>query len=364
MLREENKMTVLENNTQRQQVFLPGACTCMTLTSKSGKHYWFRTCDIETDIFRDGAHVVQQPAGKEITFFEGKKEIVKYQYTGMTYNREDTWLLDGVNEWGLTGGLLMLNEGTSVEKAGIGRNGYIGMELVSKFLSCCKDVQEVMALADKIQILNIPYGSYGVPATMHYFFVDTTGEEVILEAADAANPGILKKYSHKDILGVMTNSPVYPKQLQNLSWFLSMSPEMKQGLEGQAIRELQLDGRSVQADEEAEHLSLNGTFPGSYSSYDRFIRIAVLKALNHCGNQFEDEKMLALGSNLMNTVFEPESQGVFHYSKIEKDGRILGQKNSKTQYIIMYDCEEKSFYLRPFDEILWERYGLERKEML
>ena len=33
---------------------IPGACSCMTLTSKTGKHYWFRTCDIETDISEEG----------------------------------------------------------------------------------------------------------------------------------------------------------------------------------------------------------------------------------------------------------------------------------------------------------------------
>ena len=107
---------------------IPGACSCMTLISKTGKHYWFRTCDIDTDIWRDGAHVVQQAAGKEISYGNGKKEVSLYNFTGMTYNFQDTWLLDGVNEYGLTGGLLMLYEGTSVEKAEESKEGYIGME--------------------------------------------------------------------------------------------------------------------------------------------------------------------------------------------------------------------------------------------
>ena len=154
---------------------IPGACSCMTLTSKTGKHYWFRTCDIDTDIWRDGAHVVQQAAGKIIEYGNGKKEISRYSFTGMTYSIQDTWLLDGVNEYGLTGGLLMLYEGTSVEKAEESKEGYIGMELVTKVLSSCRSVEEVITLAEQIQVLDIPFKNKKMPATMHYFFVDRSG---------------------------------------------------------------------------------------------------------------------------------------------------------------------------------------------
>ncbi len=338
--------------------YISGSCSCMTLTSESGKHYWFRTCDIETDIWKDGAHVVQKPAGEVIEYCDGRKETSQYSFSGMTYNALDTWLLDGVNEHGLTGGLLMLYEGTSVDKAESGRKGYVGMELVTKVLSCCKDVNEVIDLTEQIQILDIPFGSKKLDATMHYFFVDCVGNEVILEAVKKEKAGILQVFRKDEILGVMTNSPSYEKQLQNLTWFLSQSPEMKQGFDGQALTELVFDGRAVKADADAEHLSLTGTFPASYSSYDRFIRLAVLKALNDSGNGFEDGKMLALGSGIMNVVCEPHTKGVFHYTRIEQDGKIVGQKDSFTQYMVMYDTEEKIFYIRVFDEVNWIKYRL------
>lgn len=339
----------------RNEMF-PGACSCMTLTSKTGKHYWFRTCDIETDIWADGAHAVRHAAGEEINYSNGKQEESGYSYTGMTYNHLDSWLLDGVNECGLTGGLLMLNEGTSVDKPEKDRQGYIGMELVTKILSSCKDVNEVIALAGKIQILSIPYGNQNVPATMHYFFTDSGGNEVILEATDKECAGILKVFPREKILGVMTNSPPYEEQLQNFSWFLSQSPELKQGLDGQAITKLDLDGREIQANANAKHLSMTGTFPGSYCSYDRFIRLTLLKALNDCGNYFEDEKMLALGSGIMNAVCEPHSKGVFHYTRMEEDGRVIGQKDSISQYVVMYSIEETCFWIKKFDEVFWNKY--------
>lgn len=334
------------------------ACSCMTLTSKTGKHYWFRTCDIETNLWEEGAHVIQQIAGEEIVYCDGKREVNQYSYTGMTYNHLDTWLLDGVNECGLTGGLLMLYEGTSVDNPKDVKKGYIGMELVTKILSSCQDVEEVMALAEEVRILSIPYNQIFVPATMHYFFTDSSGNEVILEATNQEQKGKLRIFKKEEILGVMTNSPPYEEQLQNLAWFLSQSPELRQGLKGQAITELLLDGRRMKANAHASHLSINGTFPASYSSYDRFIRLTVLKALSECGNNFEDDKMLALGSGIMNTVCEPSTKGLFHYTRMDEEGKILGQKDSFTQYIVMYDINEKSFHIKKYDEVIWKKYML------
>lgn len=345
-----------KENTDQQKEYIPGACSCMTLTSETGRHYWFRTCDIDTDMWSEGAHIVQQTSGKIIEYGDGKKETSLYSFIGMTYNFSDTWLLDGINEQGLTGGLLMLYEGTGVDQPREGRAGYVGIELVTKMLSSCKDVEEVITLAGQVQVLNIPIEKKKVPATMHYFFTDRKGNEVILEADEKDKPGVLRIYRKHEIVGVMTNSPTYPEQLQNLAWFLSQSPEMKQGFAGQAITELILDDRVVKADENAKHLSFNGTFPASYSSYDRFIRLSVLKALNDSGNHFEDKKMLALGSGIMNAVCEPHTKGVFHYTKMKKGGKIIGQKNSYTQYISMYDIEEKCFYMKKYDETAWKKY--------
>ena len=354
----------IKNN---KEVF-PGACSCMTLTSKAGKHYWFRTCDIDVDLWKEGAHVIQQAAGRTIVYGNGKRESSLYSFVGMTYNMLDTWLLDGVNEHGLTGGLLMLYEGTSVEKEEAGREGYIGMEMVTKMLSSCRNVEEVILLAGQVQVLDIPVEKKSVTATMHYFFVDSLGNEVILEAVCKERPGFFSVLKKEEILGIMTNSPPYEEQLQNLSWFLSQSAELKQGLGGKAVTEkrrgksgrelveLVLDGRSIKADSKAKHLSLNGTFPASFSSYDRFTRLCILKALNDSGNYFEDEKMLALGSGIMNSVCEPHTKGVFHYTRLSADGEVIGQKDSYTQYISMYDIEERCFYLKKYDEVIWRKH--------
>lgn len=340
----------------KYEKLLSGACSAMTLTSKSGRHYWFRTCDIDVDIWNAGAHVIHKRAGEWIEYGNGKREIGLYSFLGMTYNSLDTWLLDGVNQHGLTGGLLMLYEGTSVEKEAQGKEGYIGLELVTKVLASCKSVEEVKELAKQVQVLDIPFENNPVTAYVHYFFVDCSGNEVILEATQKENPGVFHIYEKEELLGVMTNSPSYERQRENLRWFLSQSPEMKQGIAGKAITELLCDGRRITADEQANHCSLSGIFPASYCSYDRFIRLSILKAINDSGNGFEDKKMLALGSGIMNAVCEPHTKGIFHYTKMEETGEIIGQKDSYTQYLSMYDLEERCFYMKKYDETEWIKY--------
>ena len=112
----------------------PASCSCLALTSKQGRSYWFRTCDLHTSVWEAGAHVVSFPARQSIQLAGGPAQA-RYALLGVTYNDRDTWLLDGINSQGLTGGLLLLEEGTSVPAAEEGRAGVMGMELVTALLA-------------------------------------------------------------------------------------------------------------------------------------------------------------------------------------------------------------------------------------
>lgn len=340
-----------------KDLFTVPGCSALTLQSLSGKNYWFRTCDIDTDIWKDGAHIVSFPAGSLLSFEGRERECATYGFMGITSNEKDTWLLDGVNEKGLVGGLLFLYEGTGVDKVNAEYEGYMGMELVTKFLSACTCVEEVKCLAEKIQVINIPYEGKRVCATMHYFFTDITGNEVILEATDEENPGCFSVYDKKIGIGVMTNSPPFPKQLQNLSWYIEASPELQADWTIKEHKGLAVGGRIIEGDKNAVHLLRGETFPGTYCSYDRFVRLAVIKALNEDGRYFEDEKMLALGSGIMSCVYEPRSKGLYHYRTCDDRGPV-GQKDSYTQYLVMYDVSEKRLYLKVFDMVTFVEYKL------
>lgn len=330
------------------------SCTALKLTSEAGKPYWFRTCDIGGDIWKEGAHVVSFPTREELCFNSGERRKPDHAILGVTYGPLDTWLMDGVNDAGLVGGLLALYDATSVPKAREGCQGVVGMELVTWLLSCCASATEVVRAAKKLQVLDVPLEWETVPSSAHYMFVDAAGRCVILEAADPEDPGTLTAY--EDNLGLLTNSPPYPRQLDNLRWFLSQSPELNWGKEGKVT--LRLNGMTVTADTEAEHCSMGGIFPASYASYDRFVRMAVLSYLNHEGRDFPDERMLPMGNALMSPVLEPHNQGVFHYTAFDKDKGPIRSLPSYTQYVVMYDPSARALYLHPYGVSAWTKVSL------
>ena len=64
----------------------------------------------------------------------------------------------------------------------------------------------------------------------------------------------------------------------------------------------------------------------------------------------------------MNTVREPDNRGILHYQKIirenNKKPEILGNEDSKTYYLVIYDLKEKKCYHQWFDELEWTCYTL------
>lgn len=332
------------------------ACSCVKLTSKQGLPYWFRTCDLHTSVWDAGAHVVSFPAGTNI-HISGSLMRAQYPILGITYNMYDSWLLDGINGEGLAGGLLLLEEGTSVNAPADGYTGVMGMELVTMLLAVCRDITEVCKAAKAIQVTDIPIEGGSVSATMHYFFADAAGQTVVLEAADPAHPGQLQAY-HADSIGVLTNSPPYSRQLDNLRWFLSQSAELHRGGDDCPITQPAWEGVRLSADPEAPHLTQSGVLPASYAPYDRFVRLAVWKALNHDGQWMDDGQMLPLGGGLIRTVFEPRSRGVYHYRRLNAAGMPTGGRDGYTQYTVMYDLHRRELYLQPYDATAWTRVDL------
>ena len=104
----------------------PASCSCMKLTSKQGRPYWFRTCDLNTSIWDAGAHAVSFPADYAITAANGTLRT-RYALLGMSYCTVDSWLLDGVNWYYMSpeNGRMVKNayiEGRYLDGSGIWHN--------------------------------------------------------------------------------------------------------------------------------------------------------------------------------------------------------------------------------------------------
>lgn len=331
------------------------ACSGLELTSKEGDHYWFRTCDMdntynvfgENGSYIEPSYLVSYPAGQPIAFTTGDV-TAKHTIVGMSFSNSLA-LLDGINDSGLVGGLLFLNEGTETpdEEIPEGFETLAAMEGITWFLAQCKDVDEVIGLANRtcMQALYVD-GILGsdLSATLHFTFVDTKGKSVVLETADPAHPG---RFTIHESIGVMTNSPPYDWQLENLKDYIGNSPELRsQGVTSITLNGIQLTGKSGSADR---------TYPASNSAYDRFTRLAIARWLCDEGKEISNLEMLAKGSGVFScvNVAQDNGKGTYYYDMLNEKGEVEGSGPCYTQYTVFYDISNRSLSIRPYDSMIW-----------
>ena len=344
-------------------------CSCFSLISKQKNAYWFRTCDMNKDlnVWNLKSNIIHVLKGNKIEFININEIQSKYNIIGITFGKSNTRLLDGMNEKGLVGGLLFLLEGTSVNIKDIEKDDkYIkieGMEFLTYILSQCKDADEVEKMAKKVQILDVDYKNISKKSTIHYTFTDQKGRNIVLEAL---NNGKFTIY--RNTIGVMTNSPIYQHHIENLKWFISNSLELKNGrndIKLPKISKMVFDGVEINGDKNAKTYLRSNIFPGSYVSYDRFIRIAVLKFLNDCGNNMEDDEILIQGSKILSSVIVPNTKGYFYYNYLINDINVIehdlkgtimyGGGDDYTQYEVMYDTRKLEMYIKKEGSLNWAK---------
>ncbi len=342
-------------------------CSSMKLTSKENNYYWFRTCDMndELNVWKIKSEIISFSKGSKIKYSNGIVEA-KYSFLGISYGKKYNNMLDGINEEGLVGGLQFLLEGTSIKKEKEDNSKIDGMEFVSYVLSICKDCNEVIKLAEKMQILNTKYNGVETKATMHYTFTDRSGKNIILE------PILDGKFTiYDNTIGVMTNSPTYIEHINNLEWFLANSIELKNGRSDSnllSIENMKIDDIEILPKHDIKTYLRSNVFPGSYVSYDRFIRLSILKYLNNDGRDYLDKDMLLYGEKLMNSVIVPKTKGYFYYNYLLEDinniehsvnGNILyGGGDDYTQYIAMYDIKNLELNIKKEDSLVWQTISL------
>lgn len=336
------------------------ACSSITLTSKEGDHFWFRTCDMD-DSFNvfgengsmiDPSYLVSYPAGQAIGFTTGDI-TAEHTVIGMSFG-DSLAVLDGINDAGLVGGLQDYREGTSYpgDEAPEGMRLVSGMEALTWFLAQCKDVDEVMKMVETtrvkaIHVDGIPYSE--LSATMHLVFVDAKGKSIVLENGDPENPGV---YTVHQSIGVMTNSPSYNEQLENLADYIGKSPELR----AQNITSITMKGVTVNGKASSE----DRAFPAANTSMNRFIRCAMWRYAADGGSQLSSKEMITRGAKHFATaanVTKEDINGLYKYGSIA-DGKAVGQAPGYTQYTVYYDITGRSMAILPYDSVVWTELSI------
>lgn len=247
-------------------------CTGISITSRDGNVFFGRTMDLAMGMFGEDpenavpTRIVTLP--KQYTVNSQLKAWqTKYTTMGMGVENTDV-LYDGINDQGLSGDTQVLIEATRDTEENIkirGLQPILGEEFVAFILSQYASVQQIRADYKKFALVNTPYMFRGraMQFPLHYSFVDTTGDQIVLEPTDN---GAFVIY---DAIGVVTNSPEYNYHTTNIRNYISLS-----NYDPTQAKELSAT-YTMQPIEMGTGYGMFG-LPGDYTSPSRFVRAFLL----------------------------------------------------------------------------------------
>lgn len=194
------------------------ACTGITLTAKDGSRILARTIEWGGSNLDSRYIIVPRgytqrsytPDGKD-----GMAFTALYGYAGMSVEQEE-FVVEGLNETGLSAGLFYFPQYGEYEKYDAGRKAesIADVQLVPLILGSCKSIDEVRELVRTVHVVAVdPRAS-----TVHWRFADASGRQIVLEIIG----GEPRFYENK--LGVLTNAPGFDWQLTNLNNYVNLYP--------------------------------------------------------------------------------------------------------------------------------------------
>jgi len=193
------------------------ACTSLVLPASDGSRIYTRTMEFAIDT---KSRLVGLPRGLALTGQKGLAWESKYAAIGMNAFGMPA-LLDGMNEKGLTGGILYFPgfaQYTAPQAVGPGQ-GLAPWEFLTWALTRFATVAEVKAALPQIRVMDMEEPDMKIVPPVHYTLHDATGASIVIEPVD----GALKVYDNP--LGVMTNSPEFPWHMTNLRNYVNLTPE-------------------------------------------------------------------------------------------------------------------------------------------
>lgn len=313
-------------------------CSAMFIKADDGSTYLFRTCDYERDLIKEGISFMSHSRDETLYLPISKTALHScHGFGGIAYPQKRTWLLDGLNDSGLSVAMLALDEGTSASVPEHGTCGIVGTEFTAYLLAMCSDTNEAAETAKKVTLLDIPDKTEHIKASMHFIVCDKNGNCIVLEATDKNAPGRISVYKNNG--GILTNSPPFNDSISILHSFIDSSDNT--ALKNSIAKSLPIDVKNKGCDS-SKYSDL------SYKSADRFIRLSVLAACARLNGAFANKDCLSVGADIIGSVTEPPNGG------------LLNTKDSHTLYTVIYDLANSAQYSRMYGSLNWNRRTVPR----
>lgn len=300
------------------------ACTSFRIKTTDGAVIFVRTMEFGVDLHSTVAVVPQNhkfvgtaPEGKS-----GKSWKTKYAFIGPNAVNDNNFIMDGMNEKGLSAALLYLPGYAKYQEVKPDQydTTIAPEELCTWILSRFSTIEEVKSGIDQVKVAAIK-NKLGFISPLHYVVHDVDGNCLVIEYL---RDGV-KLYDNP--LGVMTNSPPLDWHLINLRNYVN--------LKAQNVSKEKLGNLTLFPIGQGSGLL---GLPGDYTPPSRFVRIAFL-AQNAAPVKTAEEGV-NLGFHLMNNI--DIALGTVRQKHGEKVDLEM------TQYVTLYDLKNGRLYYRTY----------------
>ena len=231
---------------------------CTAISFLSNNHYFGRTLDLE---YTYDEQIVVTPRCFPFRYLDLPTDKEHHAMIGIATVIDGYPLYyDACNEHGL--GIAGLNfVGNAVYRPWEeGMYNLTQFELIPWLLGRCKSLTEARAELGHINLLNVAFRQDLPVAKLHWMLSDKSGSIVVEPSADG-----LCIYDNP--IGVLTNNPPFPQQMQNLSLYQNLTanePDQPQFARGFSQSPISRGTGAI-------------GLPGDWSSPSRFVRAAFAK---------------------------------------------------------------------------------------
>lgn len=308
------------------------ACTSLVLNSNDGGRIYGRTLEFGIPLHSQAYMLPRgyafQGVGPDGAPGTGKNWTSKYAVIGANVFGMPLYV-DGMNEAGLTGGLLNAPNSAHYQDPphGEASNSIAPQQLLTYVLTSFATVEEVRQALPKMYVNNSPMKEWGGVPKAHMTLHDAQGGNIVVEYLDG------KLVITDNVVGVMTNDPPMAWHLANIGNYANLT--------GADKKPMTINGKVFPSVSSGNGLV---GMPGSSLSSDRFVR-ATLFVLNTPANASTAVQRKRVW-HIMNNFDIP--YGAIHLDASSGYGGGVDTYEI-TEWTAVADLKNKTYSLRSFE---------------
>lgn len=326
---------------------LSNACSSFVLRGKDRSYVYARTMEfglsLQEKLILFPRNYQYHGAGPDGVLGSGLNWTGKNAVVGINAFGLDQLLVDGMNEKGMTGGMLNLPN-SSVYQNPTGtdaKNSIASYQILLWSLTNFDNVDQVKAALPKIFVNSSTLKQWHGIVKIHVTLHDMNGKSIVIEYLD----GQLEITDNP--IGVMTNDPPMKWQLANVGNYVNLSPIEKPPI--------QIDG--VNFVPPSSGSGLHG-LPGDFLSPSRFLR--AFTYTQAAQKYATDQPKVELAWHILN-MFDIPPGSVMIPAGDPYAGGVAGWEY--TQESIVSDPKNLIYYVRPFETLNIQKFDMKAHDL-